>query len=69
MYQDPSTLKNTDTSRSNPPKVTISHHQTKINPVRLEDPYRQKNPTENTNNDNHLIYAHEEKIKEDSEEE
>ena len=43
--------KNTDTSRSAPPKSTIARHQTKINSVRFEDLYYQINPMENNSCD------------------
>ena len=43
--------KNTDTSRSAPPKSTIARHQPKINSVRFEDLYDQINPMDNTSGD------------------
>ena len=44
-------------------------HQNKINSVRFEEPYKQTNSMDNTNNNIRCIGAHKEYIKEDTEEE
>ena len=48
-----------DNSSSNPTKYTIALHKTKINSVRLEEPYDYTNPMENSNADTHLIDTNE----------
>ena len=60
---------NVKMSISYPPKDTFVHNKHKLNSVRFIDPYDHINPTENTNNETLLIYAHKEHIIEDDKQE
>ena len=59
---------NIDTSISGLPKAAIDQHRPKVKSVRFEDLYDQINNMENTNYDAHLVDAHEENMREDTEE-
>ena len=52
-----------------PPKDTFFHNKHILNSVRFIDPYDHINPTDNTNNDTHLINSHKEHIREDDKQE
>ena len=60
---------NIDTSKSGPTKAIISCHRTKVKSVHFEDPYDHINPMYNTNYYTHLVDAHEEHTRRDTEEE
>ena len=51
--------KNTDTSRSVPPKAIFARHRPKVKSVCFEYPYENINYMNNTNDDTHLIDAYE----------
>ena len=57
---------NIDTSRLGLTKDTIDHHEYKVKLVFFEDPYDHINTMDNTDGEIHLIYAHEERIREDT---
>ena len=56
---------NIDTSSSGSPRTKLFRHKPKVNSVRFGDPYDHINPTENTNDETHLINAYEEHTIED----